>query len=97
MVACRGTPFRVRGGSWDGSSSMGDCRKCQTSTASPAKPGGLPVMLEFVGGAHASGVESRLLLAGQPRKCHHRIVSIVPKVGVSIFRAHQKILSNGHF
>jgi len=45
MVACRGTPFRVRGGSWDGSSSMGDCRKCQTSTASPAKPGGLPVML----------------------------------------------------
>ena len=46
MVACRGTPFRVRGGSWDGSSSMGDCRKCQTSTASPAKPGGLPVMLE---------------------------------------------------
>src|SRR6267378_4657138 len=46
MVACRGTPFRVRGGSWDGSSSMGDCRKCQTSTASPAKPGGLPVMLD---------------------------------------------------
>ena len=26
---------------------MGDCRKCQTSTASPAKPGGLPVMLDY--------------------------------------------------
>jgi hypothetical protein len=25
---------------------MGDRRKCQTYTASPAEPGGLPVMLE---------------------------------------------------
>ena len=26
----------------DGSRSIGDCRKCQTSTATPAEPGGLP-------------------------------------------------------
>ena len=41
-VAYRKTPFRVRGGSCDGSRSIGDCRKCQTSTATPAEPGGLP-------------------------------------------------------
>ncbi len=35
---------------------MGDCRKCQTSTASPAKPGGLPVMLVgALGGRKCSG------------------------------------------
>jgi hypothetical protein len=27
---------------------MGDRRKCRTYTASPAEPGGLPVMLEIV-------------------------------------------------
>ena len=27
---------------------MGDRRKCQTYTASPAEPGGLPVMLDVV-------------------------------------------------
>src|SRR6266853_6370171 len=59
--------------------------------------GPIVASLEFIGGAHANGVESWLLLAGQPRKCHHRIVPIVPKVGISIFGAHQKILSNGHF
>jgi hypothetical protein len=35
---------------------MGDRRKCQTYTASPAEPGGLPVMLEHyceVYGAHS--------------------------------------------
>ena len=32
----------MRGGSCDGSRSIGDCRKCQTSTATPAEPGGLP-------------------------------------------------------
>src|SRR5260370_19007666 len=41
-VAYRKTPFRVRCGSCDGSRSIGDCRKCQTSTATPAEPGGLP-------------------------------------------------------
>ena len=28
---------------------MGDRRKCQTNTASPAEPGGLPVMLANAG------------------------------------------------
>jgi hypothetical protein len=32
---------------------MGDRRKCQTYTASPAEPGGLPVMLEAVFGGQS--------------------------------------------
>ena len=46
---------------------MGDCRKCQTSTASPAKPGGLPVMLE-----------TRLIqmfAPAYPRRCEFRVGS----------------------
>jgi hypothetical protein len=35
----------VRGGSRSEVSAMGDRRKCQTYAASPAEPGGLPVML----------------------------------------------------
>src|SRR6478752_5891693 len=38
-LAHRETTFRARGGSRVGVSSMGDCRKCQTSAASPAEPG----------------------------------------------------------
>jgi hypothetical protein len=39
------TSFRARGGSRSEVSAVGDRRKCQTYTASPAEPGGLPVML----------------------------------------------------
>ncbi|HTT24340.1 MAG TPA: hypothetical protein VMG82_35780, partial [Candidatus Sulfotelmatobacter sp.] len=41
------TPFRVLGGSRLGVSAM-DSGICQTSTASPAEPGGLPFVLEQV-------------------------------------------------
>src|SRR6266436_5631755 len=46
MIVRRQTSFRVRGGSRSEVSATGDRRKCQTYTASPAVPGGLPVMLE---------------------------------------------------
>src|SRR5467141_1030755 len=46
QVVHRQTSFRVRGGSRSEVSAMGDRRKCQTYAASPAEPGGLPVMLE---------------------------------------------------
>ena len=36
----------MRGGSWDGVHRRGDRRKCQTYAASPAEPGGLPLMLD---------------------------------------------------
>src|SRR5258707_1743343 len=42
----RQTSFRAGGGSRSEVSATGDRRKCQTYTASPAEPGGLPVMLE---------------------------------------------------
>jgi hypothetical protein len=45
QVVHRQTSFRVRGGSRSEVSAMGDRRKCQTYAASPAEPGGLPVML----------------------------------------------------
>ena len=40
---------------------MGDRRKCQTYTASPAEPGGLPVML--VDAVESRGVKYRLAAA----------------------------------
>jgi len=40
--------FRARGGSRSEVSAVGDRRKCQTYTASPAEPGGLPVMLAWM-------------------------------------------------
>src|SRR5258707_12427751 len=45
----RQTSFRAGGGSRSEVSATGDRRKCQTYTASPAEPGGLPVMLGAVG------------------------------------------------
>lgn len=52
-IVHRQTSFRVRGGSRSEVSAMGDRRKCQTYTASPAEPGGLPVMLEAVFGGQS--------------------------------------------
>ena len=58
---------------------MGDGRKCQTYTASPAEPGGLPVMLALTTALSrymkhvelfmrkvAAGGESRIKAFGQP-------------------------------
>ena len=45
MIVHRQTSLRVRGGSRSEVSAMGDRRKCRTYAASPAEPGGLPVML----------------------------------------------------
>jgi hypothetical protein len=39
---------------------MGDRRKCQTYTASPAEPGGLPVMLEMPFAAVHVSVQARI-------------------------------------
>src|SRR5258707_7306820 len=44
----RQTSFRAGGGSRSEVSATGDRRKCQTYTASPAEPGGLPVMLGLI-------------------------------------------------
>jgi hypothetical protein len=41
-VVDREIPPRLGGGLRVSLSSMDDCRKCQTSTATPAEPGGLP-------------------------------------------------------
>jgi len=50
----------VRGGSRSEVSAMGDRRKCQTYTASPAEPGGLPVMLaRHIIGFHAAFARPR--------------------------------------
>jgi len=50
---------------------MGDRRKCQTYTASPAEPGGLPVML---GAALQTKVLQNLAIAkgGEGRRHMHR-------------------------
>jgi hypothetical protein len=45
MIVHRQTSLRARGGSRSEVSAMGDRRKCRTNAASPAEPGGLPVML----------------------------------------------------
>jgi len=47
MIVHRQTSLRARGGSRSEVSAMGDRRKCRTYAASPAEPGGLPVMLEM--------------------------------------------------
>jgi len=46
MIVHRQTSLRVPGGSRSEVSAMDDRRKCRTYAASPAEPGGLPVMLE---------------------------------------------------
>ena len=45
MIVHRQTSLRVPGGSPSEVSAMDDRRKCRTYAASPAEPGGLPVML----------------------------------------------------
>src|SRR6202790_220925 len=42
ILVHRETPFRVLAGSRSEASSMDDCRKSQTSAATPAEPGDLP-------------------------------------------------------
>jgi hypothetical protein len=53
------TSFRERCGSRSEVSAMGDRRKRQTYTASPAEPGGLPVMLVAIQGPNPSSGPER--------------------------------------
>jgi hypothetical protein len=69
---------------------MGDRRKCQTFAASPAEPGGLPVMLAGTAGQSVSlfreGAAMPSTPARHPRKrCGFASKEIDLKQGVRIF------------